>query len=121
LHALIAGGNWNNGVHDGSRAVNANNYPWNVNTNIGCRGVSDYKPCVTAASMRHAARIIYSYSQTAVKNENIGLHIFVSCPGYRAKIKRRRRQVPQGKGGTGKYINGHLQKFDAGNMHISKR
>ena len=22
LHALIGGGNWNNGVHDGSRAVN---------------------------------------------------------------------------------------------------
>jgi len=37
LHALIGGGNWNNGVHCGSRAVNCNNYPWNVNTNIGVR------------------------------------------------------------------------------------
>lgn len=35
------GGNWNNGVHDGSRAVNANNYPWNVNTNVGVWGVCD--------------------------------------------------------------------------------
>lgn len=41
LHALICGGNWNNGVHCGSRAVNANNYPWNSNTNIGGRGVCD--------------------------------------------------------------------------------
>ena len=42
LHALNCGGNWNNGVHDGSRAVNCNNYPWNVNTNIGVRCVCDY-------------------------------------------------------------------------------
>lgn len=41
LHALIGGGNWNNGVHDGSRAVNANNYPWNVNGNIGVWCVCD--------------------------------------------------------------------------------
>ena len=39
--ALNCGGNWNNGVHDGSRAVNCNNYPWNVNTNIGVRAVCD--------------------------------------------------------------------------------
>ena len=44
LHALICGGNWNNGVHDGSRTVNCNNYPWNVNTNIGVRCVCDYIP-----------------------------------------------------------------------------
>ena len=42
LHALIGGGNWNNGVHCGSRAVNCNNYPWNVNTNIGVRCVCDF-------------------------------------------------------------------------------
>ena len=41
LHALIGGGNWNNGVHCGSRAVNCNNYPWNVNTNIGVWCVCD--------------------------------------------------------------------------------
>ena len=41
LAALIAGGNWNNGVQDGARAVNCNNYPWNVNTNIGARGACD--------------------------------------------------------------------------------
>ncbi len=36
-HALLAGGNWNNGANAGARAVNVNNYPWNVNTNIGAR------------------------------------------------------------------------------------
>ena len=41
LAALIAGGNWYNGVHAGARAVNCNNYPWNVNTNIGVRGACD--------------------------------------------------------------------------------
>jgi hypothetical protein len=39
--ALLCGGNWNNGVHCGSRAVNLNNYPWNVNTNIGSRLACD--------------------------------------------------------------------------------
>lgn len=34
---MFAGGNWNDGVNAGSRTVNLNNYPWNVNTNIGCR------------------------------------------------------------------------------------
>lgn len=34
-------GNWNNGVNAGSRSVNANNYPWNVNTNIGVRLACD--------------------------------------------------------------------------------
>lgn len=42
LHAFICGGNWNNGVHDGDRAVNCNNYPWNVNTNIGVWCVCDW-------------------------------------------------------------------------------
>jgi hypothetical protein len=32
-----AGGNWSNGAIAGSRYVNLNNYPWNVNTNIGSR------------------------------------------------------------------------------------
>jgi len=42
LHALIGGGNWNNGVHCGSRCVNCNNYPWNVNVNIGVWCVCDF-------------------------------------------------------------------------------
>jgi len=42
LHALVGGGAWINGVHDGSRTVNCNNYPWNVNSNIGVRCVCDY-------------------------------------------------------------------------------
>jgi len=41
LHALICGGNWNNGVNCGPRTVNGNNYPWNVNTNIGSRFACD--------------------------------------------------------------------------------
>ena len=41
LTALIAGGNWNNGANAGARAVNCNNYPWNVNTNNGVRGACD--------------------------------------------------------------------------------
>ena len=41
LAALIAGGNWNNGAQCGARAVNCNNYPWNVNTNTGARGACD--------------------------------------------------------------------------------
>lgn len=40
-HTRAIGGNWNNGVHCGSRAVNCNNYPWNVNTNIGVWCVCD--------------------------------------------------------------------------------
>jgi hypothetical protein len=35
-------GNWNNGVHAGCRAVNLNNYPWNVNVNIGSRLACDF-------------------------------------------------------------------------------
>jgi hypothetical protein len=37
----MSSGNWNNGVIAGVRAVNANNYPWNVNTNIGVRLACD--------------------------------------------------------------------------------
>ena len=38
---MQAGANWNDGVHAGPRAVNVNNYPWNVNTNIGSRFACD--------------------------------------------------------------------------------
>ncbi|MBQ9237788.1 MAG: hypothetical protein IJ191_00510 [Treponema sp.] len=41
MSALICGNNWNNGLHCGARTVNANNYPWNVNTNIGARLACD--------------------------------------------------------------------------------
>ena len=34
---MQAGANWNKGVHAGPRTVTVNNYPWNVNTNIGSR------------------------------------------------------------------------------------
>jgi hypothetical protein len=34
-------GDWDNGVYCGPRAVNFNNYSWNVNTNIGARLACD--------------------------------------------------------------------------------
>ncbi len=37
LVALLAGGDWNNGANAGARAVNVDNYPWNVSTIIGAR------------------------------------------------------------------------------------
>lgn len=57
MHALIGGGNWNNGVHCGSRAVNCNNYPWNVNTNIGVRCVCDLTLLQTQKPKRPLAKI----------------------------------------------------------------
>ena len=41
LAALIAGGDWGNGVYAGARAVRCDNYPWNVRTNVGVRGACD--------------------------------------------------------------------------------
>ena len=41
LHALIGGGNWNYGVHDGSRTVGCNSCPWNVSTGVGVWCVCD--------------------------------------------------------------------------------
>lgn len=37
----IAGGNWNEGVLNGSRTLNTNANAWNANGNVGVRGVSD--------------------------------------------------------------------------------
>ena len=41
LAALIAGGNWNSGVHAGARAVLCYIYPWGVDATIGVRGACD--------------------------------------------------------------------------------
>ena len=41
LHALICGGGWGNGVHDGDRAVGCSNYPWYVGTSLGVWCVCD--------------------------------------------------------------------------------
>ncbi len=41
LHALIAGGGWNNGVHAGARAVACYYSPWGVDTTFGARGACD--------------------------------------------------------------------------------
>lgn len=41
LSALIAGGNWGEGVHFGPRCVHLGNFPWYVHTGIGCRLACD--------------------------------------------------------------------------------
>ena len=41
LAALVAGGDWINGVHAGARAVYCNSYPWYVSTAVGVRGACD--------------------------------------------------------------------------------
>jgi len=41
LAALIAGGNWGNGVRAGARAVYCSNCPWDVHTTLGVRGACD--------------------------------------------------------------------------------
>jgi hypothetical protein len=41
LAALIAGGNWYNGVNAGARAVSSSNCPWYSNANLGARGACD--------------------------------------------------------------------------------
>ena len=41
LAALLAGGNWPDGVRAGARAVHCSGYPWDVHTIIGVRGACD--------------------------------------------------------------------------------
>jgi len=41
LHAVIAGGHWNDGVIAGSRCVDVNLYPWIVYASVGCRFACD--------------------------------------------------------------------------------
>ena len=41
LAALIAGGNWLDGVRAGARAVRCDDYPWHVGPHIGVRGACD--------------------------------------------------------------------------------
>lgn len=41
LAALIAGGQWNNGVRAGARAVHCDGYPWGVPAALGVRGACD--------------------------------------------------------------------------------
>lgn len=41
LAALLAGGDWSDGVRAGARAVRCNICPWNVNAYIGVRGACD--------------------------------------------------------------------------------
>jgi len=62
LLAFNCGGNWNNGVHAGARTVNLNNWPWNVNTNRGCRLACD----LSYGSMGHLMNR-YGVSRNAVQ------------------------------------------------------
>lgn len=39
--ALLGGGNWNNGVQTGARAVSLNLYPWYVGAYVGARCACD--------------------------------------------------------------------------------
>jgi hypothetical protein len=41
LSAFHCGGNWHYGANCGGRAVSLNDYPWNVNTDIGSRLACD--------------------------------------------------------------------------------
>ena len=41
LSAFRAGGNWDDGVHCGARALALGGVPWNVDSYIGSRGVCD--------------------------------------------------------------------------------
>ena len=41
LAALLAGGDWGNGVHAGARAVSCHDYPWYVSAFFGVRGACD--------------------------------------------------------------------------------
>ena len=41
LHALLGGGDWSDGVHDGSRTVSCNSCPWHVHTIVGVWCVCD--------------------------------------------------------------------------------
>lgn len=41
LAALVAGGNWADGVRAGARAVGCGGYPWDVSANFGVRGACD--------------------------------------------------------------------------------
>lgn len=53
-------GNWNNGANAGSRCVNLNNYPWNVNTNIGSRFACDLRLKAEMVFLRSATSDLYS-------------------------------------------------------------
>lgn len=54
------GGNWSNGVNAGSRCVNANNYPWNVNTNIGSRLACECIGLTEMMSLYGASPVTYT-------------------------------------------------------------
>ena len=82
LAALIAGGNWNNGAHCGARAVNCNNYPWNVNTNIGGRGACDLVRALQAQSIYGTlARIKGKSTECLITYSQSG------CPAVRQREK----------------------------------
>jgi hypothetical protein len=79
----VISGNWNNGVNAGPRCVNANNYPWNVNMNIGARLACDNFLC-HATSGKDVCRItvlqtVTAPPQAAIRKENRQ----IDCPHLR--------------------------------------
>nr|DAR92515.1 MAG TPA: hypothetical protein [Bacteriophage sp.] len=90
MHALIGGGNWNNGVHDGSRTVNCNNYPWNVNTNIGVWCVCDYfENCQIGGAM--------ACQQGLFDNHLLNSQTAIPSRANRANLKQRSQIVAKAK------------------------
>jgi hypothetical protein len=71
-------GNWNNGVRDGARAVNVNNYPWNVNTNNGVRLACDNFLCL---AMNKDVCKITVLRTVAIRKENRQIDCPHPCGG----------------------------------------
>ena len=67
LLRLIAGGNWNNGVNAGCRAVNRNYYPWNVNASMWARFGCDlwtFRLSKLRLTSKDYFHIVRTYSQS---------------------------------------------------------
>ncbi len=80
---ISAGANWNNGVYAGSRAVNANNVPWNMNTNIGARLACENREKQTVNIMVLSAVTdcqitLLAYWQNYVGAPHAGWALFIS-------------------------------------------
>ena len=58
MRAAIVGGNWNNGLHVGSRYLNLNNAASNTNTNIGSRHSINNREIVSRLFVRDKPRLL---------------------------------------------------------------
>ena len=89
----IAGGNWNEGAHDGSRTLNTNANAWNANGNITTRGVSD-------------AVAVHRISRTPRRNP------------WRIASPWISRSIPARKGRTSE--NGGASRYQAARRHTNR-